>query len=209
MSVSSFSPPRIPAHQLRPGRHWYVTAVAIAVAMIVLSVALAVYRFNSAVDAVNTDNQWANGETVTLRLEPEREKAIWVMYPGMSPGPRCDITGPGDPALTEGTDVSLTFDETWDLVYTTDVQQAGDYTVTCSSQAVSRYAIGDSGGMFTFVGWLILAVLLSVLGIGICAVIVVVTAVRRRGHRKRLLAERLGSGGGCPARPGAAGAFGE
>lgn len=196
-------PPRIPASELRPGRHWYVTAAAIAVVLIVLGVATGVYRFNSVIDAVDTDDQFANGDTVTLRLEPESERTIWVKHPGRSPGPECDITGPGVPGLTDpGADVFLTRDETWMPLYTIDVPRAGDYTVTCSSQALSRYAIGDSGGIVAFVGGLVPAVLLPVLGIGICVAIVLVTAVRRNGHRKRLRAERHGSGGGHPAHPG-------
>ncbi|MFH8561704.1 hypothetical protein [Streptomyces sp. NPDC017988] len=182
-------PPRIPANELRPGRHWYVTAVASAVVLIALGVALAVYRINDAIDAVDTGRQFANGDTVTLRLEPEDEKSIWVKYPGRSPGPECDITGPGDPGLTDpGTDVFLTRDETWHLLYAIDVQRAGDYAVTCSSPALSRYAVGDPGGLVSLAGRLIPALALPVLGIGVCAAIVVVTAVRRRRHRKRLLA---------------------
>ncbi|MBE1535718.1 hypothetical protein [Actinomadura algeriensis] len=185
-------PPRIPAKELRPGRYWYFIAVAIAVVLIGLGLAIPAYRLNNATDAVDTDHQFANGDTVTLRLEPESEKAIWVKFPGRSPGPECDIVGQGDPGLIDpGTDVFLIRDESWYLLYTFDVPQAGDYKVTCSSKALSRYAIGDTGGLFTFVGGLISAVVLSILGMGIGVVIVILTAVRRRGHHKRL---RAGSG---------------
>ncbi|AQS65771.1 hypothetical protein [Streptomyces pactum] len=202
--MQSFPPPRIPANELRPGRHWYATAAAIAVLLSVLGVAIGVYRFNSAIDAVDTDNQFANGDTVTLRLEPESEKTIWVKYPGRSPGPECDVTGPGAPGLTDpGPDVFLTRDETWMPLATIDVPRAGDYTITCSSQALSRYAMGAPGGLVALAGRLVLAITLPVLGIGICAVIALVTAVRRRGHRKRLLAERHGSRGGHTAHPDA------
>ncbi|MFJ2593784.1 hypothetical protein [Streptomyces erythrochromogenes] len=133
----------------------------------------------------------ANGETVTLRLEPGSARTVWVKYPGRSPGPDCDITGPGAPGLDDpGADVFLTRDETWMPLYTIDVPRAGDYELTCSSQALSRYALGDSGGLVAFAGGLVPAVLLPVLGIGMCAVSVLVTALRRRGHRKRLLVER-------------------
>ncbi|MER6253901.1 hypothetical protein ABT224_21355 [Streptomyces sp. NPDC001584] len=123
--MQPFPSVEIPANELRPGRHWYATATAIAVLLIVVGAAIGVYRFNSAIDSVDTGHQFANGDTVTLRLEPGSEKAI---------------------------------------------------------------SIGDSGGFFAFAGWLILAVALPVLGIGICAVIVLVTAFRRGRHRRRLLA---------------------
>ncbi|WP_369273681.1 hypothetical protein AB5J55_30435 [Streptomyces sp. R11] len=188
--------PQIPANELRPGRHWYATAAAITVVLIVLGVAIGVYRFKSAIDAVDTVNQFANGDTVTLRLDPENEKAIWIKERGPSSDQACGITGPGDPRLTDpAIDVFLTRDETWNPLYTIAVPRAGDYQVTCTSQGPSRYAIGDIGGLVTFGGWLVLAILLPMLGISIGAAIVLVTAFRRRGHRKRLLAERCGSGG--------------
>ncbi|MFD6970336.1 hypothetical protein [Streptomyces sp. NPDC059949] len=204
------APPQIPANELRPGRHWYATAAAIAFVLIGLGVFVGVYRFTNVIDAVDTNHQFANGDTVVLRLEPESEKAIWIKDRGPSAAQECSITGPGDPGLTDaGIDVFLTRDASWNPLYAIDVSRAGDYEVTCSSQGASRYAIGDSGGMVGLVGGLILAVALAVLGIGICAVIVLVTAVRRRGHRKRLLAERHGSGGGHPVHPGPVPADGE
>ncbi|MFB8396830.1 hypothetical protein [Streptomyces yangpuensis] len=191
MSVQHFPPPQIPANELRPGRHWYATAATIAVVLIAIGVAIGVHQLNNVLGSVDTGRQFANGDTLTLRLEPGSEKTVWVKYPGESPGPACDITGPGAPRLDDpGADVFLTRDETWTPLHTIDAPQAGDYGITCSSQALSRYAVGDSGGLVTLAGRLILAVLLAVLGLGIGAVIVLVTALRRRGHRKRLLAER-------------------
>ncbi|MFD8448513.1 MULTISPECIES: hypothetical protein [Streptomyces] len=183
-------PPRTPtARELRPGRHWYLTAAAIAVVLTVLGVVIGAYRFNNLLDAVDTDHQFANGDTVTLRLDPENEQTIWAKYPGVSPGPECDIAGPGAPRLTDpGADLFTTYDETWTPVGTTDVTRAGDYTLTCSSRALSRYALGDSEGLISFAVDLIPAVLLAALGITTAAVITLVTALRRRAHRKHLLA---------------------
>lgn len=188
--MQTLPPPRTPTRkELRPGRHWYLTAAAIAVVLTALALILAVYRFNNLIDAVDTDHQFANGDTVTLRLDPDNEQTIWAKYPGVSPGPKCDITGPGDPRVTDpSADLFTTYDETWTPVGTTDVKQAGDYTVTCSSQALSRYALGDSGGIISFAVDLIPAVLLSALGITTATAITLVTAIRRRAHRKRLQA---------------------
>ncbi|MFI6808998.1 hypothetical protein ACIBO6_29015 [Streptomyces luteogriseus] len=196
-------PPQIAADELRPGRHWYATAAAIAVVLLVTGVAIGVYRFNNVIDAVDTGHEFANGDTVTLRLEPEHEKAIWIKERGPSSDQRCGITGPGDPGLTQpGIDVYLTRNETWNPLHTIRVPRAGDYKITCTSQEPSRYAIGGPGGLVSLGGWLILAALLPMLGLGIGATIALVTALRRRGHRKRLLAERHGLGGGHPAHLG-------
>lgn len=191
--MQSSPQPRIPARELRPGRHWYLTAVGVAVVLIVLGAILGVHQFAKAIDAVDTDDRFANGDALTLQLTPESQKTIWVKYPGPSPGPECGITGPGAPRLTEpGADVFLTRDETWTPLSTIEVSQAGDYAITCSSHALSRYAIGEAGGLVALAGWLVLAIALPALGIGVCAVIVLVAAVRRRRHRKRLTAERYG-----------------
>ncbi|MFD6225556.1 hypothetical protein ACFWFZ_01525 [Streptomyces sp. NPDC060232] len=185
------SPPlQIPANELRPGRHWYATAAAITVVLFVLGVAIGVYRFTDAFNAVDTEHRFANGDTVTLRLDPEHEKAIWIKERGPSPDQACDITGAADARLTDpGIDVFITRDASWNPLYSIHVARAGDYKITCTSQEPSQYAIGDPGGVVTLGGWLILAVLLPLLGLGVGAAITLITALRRRGHRKRLLSE--------------------
>lgn len=97
-------------------------------------------------EAVDTDHQFANDDTVILRIGPENGKTVRVTYPGRSPGPECDVTGPGAPGLTDpGADVFLTREETWTSLCTFDVPRAGDYKVTWPSRARSRYALGDYG----------------------------------------------------------------
>jgi len=187
--------PRIPASELRPGRHWYVTAAVSSVVSIVLGMVIAVHQFKSVIDAVDTGNRFAEGKTVTLRLDPDDEKAIWLEDRIGPSRPTCEISGPGDPALTSpGIDVFLTRDETWNPLYTIEVSQAGDYRITCDSERPSEFAIGDLGGLVALGGRLVLAVLLPLFGVGAGIAVVLITAFRRRGHHKRLLAERYGSG---------------
>ncbi|MGQ4487907.1 hypothetical protein ACN6LM_005121 [Streptomyces sp. SAS_281] len=187
-----FAPPQIPANELSPGRLWYAVAAVTTVALIVLGVVLGVYRFNNMVDAVDTDHQFANGDIFSLRLGPESERTIWIKDRGPSAAQDCNITGPGNPRLGgPGIDVFLTRDETWNPLYDIEASRTGNYKITCSSEGPSQYAIGKSGGIVTFLGGSILAVVLPVVGVSLGTVIVIVTAVRRRDHRKRLLAERL------------------
>ncbi|MFJ3084897.1 hypothetical protein [Streptomyces sp. NPDC086838] len=193
------APPPIPANELKPGRFWYAVAAGIAVALIALGAMVGVSRFNDVIDAVDTGHPFANGETVSVRLGPESDKTIWIKERGPSASQKCSITGPGDPGLGgPGIDFFLTRDATWNPLYDIDVKRSGTYELACSSDGPSQYAVGDRGGIVTFLGGAILAVVLPVLGIGIAAVIVLVTAIRRRAHRKRLVAERRDSG----AQPG-------
>ncbi|MFC8535437.1 hypothetical protein ACFUJY_15965 [Streptomyces sp. NPDC057249] len=186
------APPQIPANELRPGRFWYAVAAATALVLVVLGVLLGVHRFNDMVDAVDAEHPFVNDDTVSLRLGPESERTIWIRDRGPSDDQHCSITGPGELRLeSPGIDVFLTRDETWNPLYDIDVSQPGDYEITCSSEGPSWYAFGESGGIVTFLGGSILAVVLPVAGVGLGAVIVIVTAVRRRDHRKRLLAERF------------------
>ncbi|MFI7007780.1 hypothetical protein [Streptomyces sp. NPDC050145] len=203
MQISS-PPPRISANELRPGRRWYGVAAAVAFALIVLGAVIAVYRFSRVVDAVDTGHQFGKGDTVSLRLGPDSDRAIWVRDPpGPTPDQKCHITGPGEPRLTgPGIDVFHTRHEVWNPRYTIEVSRTGDYEVTCSSPDPDRYAIGDSGGYLAFGIGLVPAVLLPVLGVAVGAAITLVTAFRRSGHRKRLLAERRGVGAGRPLHPG-------
>ncbi|MFD3541388.1 hypothetical protein ACFWUQ_18090 [Streptomyces sp. NPDC058662] len=177
--------PRIPEHTIRPGRHWYATAAAIAVVLIALGLGIGAYGLKDVIGAVDTDRQFSDGGSVTLRLEPEHEKAIWIESRGPSPDQVCRITGPGDPRLTEpGIDVFLTRDETWNPLHGIRVSQAGEYEVTCTSDGPSQYAIGDAGGLVALGGRLGLAVLLPVLGVSVGAAVALVTAFRRRKSRQ-------------------------
>ncbi|MFJ9935913.1 hypothetical protein ACIRSJ_22690 [Streptomyces virginiae] len=188
MPVHPIPPPPIPANELLPSRHWYATAGAIAIVLIALGAVIGAFGFNNAIDSVDTDHAFANGDTVTLRLEPGGEKSIWVRDQEMGPSaPKCSITGPGGPRLADpGIDVFLTRDETWNPLYAIDVPRPDDYQITCSSDVPSKYAIGDSGGFLALAGWTVLAIALAALGITTCAVIILVTAFRRSRHRKQV-----------------------
>ncbi|MFE7410825.1 hypothetical protein [Streptomyces laurentii] len=216
MQPASPAPPAPPAppvpvasiapKDIRPGRHWYATAAAVALVLTVLSVVLGMNAVSGVADAVDDGDQFANGETVTVRLGPDSDKSVWISDPGPGFDSTCVITGPGDPKLTApGIDVFLTYDQTWNPRYAIEVTRTGDYALTCQAPEPARYALGKSGGFFSLAGRLMTAVLLAGFGLVACVVIVVVTALRRRGHRERLLAERhAAAAAGRPAHPGPA-----
>jgi hypothetical protein len=181
-----------------------VAAVVLPVVTTALGVVLGVHALGDAVDAVDTGHRFAGGDTVTLRLDPAHEKSIWIRDRGPSSRQSCDISGPGDPALTDpGIDVFLTREETWNPLFGIDVSQAGEYRVTCSSRGgPSQYALGDeAGGLLALGGRLFPALLLPVTGLFAGLVLALVTWLRRRGYRRRLSAARQGSGAGRPAEP--------
>lgn len=187
-------PPRIPANALRPGRYWYAVSAVIAVLLTVLGVVIGVLRFHDAMNAVDTDNQFADGGSLTLHLEAGSDKAIWIKERGPSPDQKCGITGPGDPGLSDpGIDVFLSRDAAWNPLYTIDAPRAGVYKITCSSRGPSRYAIGDTGSLVALTGRLLIGALLCVFGITTCIALIAVTAIRRDRHHTRLLAELYNS----------------
>ncbi|CAL9520835.1 hypothetical protein SUDANB120_03842 [Streptomyces sp. enrichment culture] len=191
MPVQPSPPPHIPADALRPGRRWYAAAGVTAVVLVVTGLLIGAFRLDGATGSVDTGRPFADGDVVTLRLEPGSDKAVWIKDREFGPAadPECSITGPGDPGLGEpGVDVFLTRGETWNPLHTIDVRRAGDHRITCTSDAQSAYAIGDSGGYVALAGRLVLAVAPVVLGLTACAAAVLVTAFRRSRHRKRLLA---------------------
>jgi hypothetical protein len=202
-------PPGTPAAKIRPGRHWYVTGSLITAVLILLGMAVGLSRLSAAVDAVDTGQRFGGGDTVTLRLTPGGTEEIWLKDDEF--GPRgtheCGITGPGGPVLRDPSiDMFVTWDEAWHPLYAIEVSQAGDYKVTCSPPGASpesaQYAFGNAGGFAGFLGGVVWAVALSALGVGVGAAVILVTAVRRRSHRRRLIAERGYLGGGHSAPPG-------
>ncbi|WP_146610522.1 MULTISPECIES: hypothetical protein [unclassified Streptomyces] len=192
-----FAPPQIPANELRPGRFWYAIAAAIVVVLAALGVVVGVYQFKSVTDAVDTHHRFADGDTVSLQLGPDSDKSIWIKNRGPSDDQKCGIAGPGDPSLGgPGIDFYWTRDETWNPLFALEVSQAGTYEVTCESKGPSQYAVGESGGFVEFMRGSVLAIVLPMCGFGIGLTIVIVVAVRRSDHRKRLRAERYGPGPG-------------
>ncbi|EGG49616.1 hypothetical protein SGM_0691 [Streptomyces griseoaurantiacus M045] len=203
VAMQPASAPWTPANAPRPGRRWYVAAAVLPVVTTALGVVLGVHALRDAVDAVDTGHRFAGGDTVTLRLDPAHGKSIWIRDRGPSSRQSCDISGPGESALTDpGIDVFLTRKETWNPLFGIDVSQAGEYRVTCSSRGgPSQYALGEAGGLLTLGGRLFPALLLPVVGLFAGLVLALVTGLRRRGHRRRLSAARPGSGAGRPAEP--------
>jgi hypothetical protein len=74
MQPTSPSGPRIPANELRPTRHGYVAAAAVAVVLIALGVAIGAYRIDKVVDAVETEHRFSSGDTVTVRSTPSTRR---------------------------------------------------------------------------------------------------------------------------------------
>ncbi|MFD7862461.1 hypothetical protein [Streptomyces sp. NPDC059783] len=197
--MQPYVPPRIPANHLRPARFWYAVAAVIAVALTAVGAVIGASWLTGTMNAVDTDHAFTNGRTVSLRLDPDHDKSIWIKDGSPGGEQKCSITGPGDPSLGKpGIDAFVTSDATWNPLFAITVRQTGTYEVTCSSDGYSHYAIGASGAITASTGELALALTLPVLGISIGAAVVIIVAVRRSTARKRLLAEHHGFGGRTP-----------
>ncbi|MQA85954.1 MAG: hypothetical protein GEV03_15335 [Streptosporangiales bacterium] len=205
------APIRVDPAELRPRRRWYVVAGAIAGVLVLAGVGGFAYGLATAVTEGDLGKRFRAGETVTVRLAPEPQPAIYVAESeGPAPDAECAVTSTsGGNARVSRPDYAFEVTRdgvSWDLRYVIDVTAAGNYQVVCRPSAgdvAATYRIGEAPRMARFFGGLFggLASLFVLPAIGVLAggVMVAVVAIRRNDHRRRLQADR--SGGPSPGYP--------
>ncbi len=197
-----YPPPRIHPSELRPRRGWYVVAAVLAGLMIIaggLGFALGILH---AVTSVKIGTRFTAGQHVTVTLNSDRRHAIYARVPdGYTPAypqATCQAAGPGTGFLplrrpTGGSGHITINGVTWQEVYVFDAPTAGRYGVTCQSQEVADFSVGDAWQTSRVIGGVVgglVALLLVPAGIVIGGFIAILVGVRRGRHRRRLLAER-------------------
>lgn len=107
-------------------------------------------------------------------------------------------TGASVPTRGGGAFTLTLNDEEWRSVASFEVERAGRYQVSCSSgsSVPVRLALGPRVRIFRGVAHVLGAIASAVVGLALAAVIIAVTAVRRRNHRLQLEATASGSGTG-------------
>lgn len=192
--------------RIRPGRVWYALGACAIVLGLVAGVLLIVSSINTMPSFTTTI------EADVTTPVPIDKAGEWSVYAGRPGGLDSDGKGscmirPPDGAGRPQTGqpngkVSFTRDSyQWYWLFTFTVDTPGTYELTCKGVGnVDRFAVGKSPNTAGFVGLLVGGILTLLAGLGIGLPLIIVTAVRRSGARRRL---RLGVvPGGPPGQPG-------
>lgn len=180
-------PLNVPAKDLRPRRVWYLVAALLGLVLAGVGTAFLVATVRTAVHSVDTARSFSSGDSQTFSFVEGKTKAIYVSQSGKArvdcriPGMRSgSITPPGSSfRITVGS-------RTWERVLEVKPGSSGDYTLTCTSQLPAEFALGDQPRVGAAIGNIAAAIGCFLAAFASVVTIVVVTAVRRSRHRRRL-----------------------
>ncbi|MFG2501518.1 hypothetical protein ACGFSB_25320 [Streptomyces sp. NPDC048441] len=198
-------PPRIDTRQLRPRRRWFVVAGVIAAVCVGIGIASFVLTLTSAVDSVDDGKAFTSGQSVTLRIGPDDDAAIYVHGPFVTRA-HCEIaSGPPDSAPRVTTpDSSFTVTRgsvEWERVFVIKTDTAADYRVLCDDpRGALTFAPGDDADFASFVGGILVTVVVPLVGLLAATGVAIIVGVRRGRHRRWLEAQAYYGYRGPPAR---------
>ena len=185
----SSPPPSVHAKDLRPRRVWYLVAALSGLVLAAAGAVLIVVTVRDAVDSIDTTRSFSSGESRTLHLTQGKTVVIYMSQPGHGQVD-CRIPGLAPGSMTEpGGSVRITLgSRTWERVFEVTPDAGGAYTLTCTSERPAEFAVGDKPHVGAMVGGIVAAIGCFLAAFLVSAAIVVVTAVRRSRHRRRLAA---------------------
>lgn len=187
-------PPRIDAGQLRPRRRWFVVAAVIAAVCVGIGVASFLLTLTSTVDSVEDDKAFTSGQSVALRIGPDDDAAIYVRSPFVTRA-RCEIASGPSGSAPRVTTPESTFTVTkgsveWKRVFVLKSDTVADYRVTCDDpRGALTFAPGDDADFASFVGGIVVTVVVPLLGLLAGSGIAIIVGVRRGRHRRWLEAQ--------------------
>lgn len=206
-------PPPIDAGQLRPRRRWFVVAGVIAAICVGIGIASFVLTLTSAVDSVDDGRAFESGQSVTLRIGPDDDAAIYVRSPFVARAHCKVVSGPSGsaPRVTtpDGTFTVSKGSAEWERVFVLKTDTDADYRVTCDDpRGVLTFAPGDDADFASFVGGIVVTVVVPALGLLAASGIAIIVGVRRGRHRRWLEAQAYYGYRGPPHPGGPAGPAG-
>lgn len=205
---ASYPPPRPGPHvdpsELRPRRRWYVIGAGVIVGLFATGVVGFLVMILTAVELPEFDAEVDGTDEVVFSLPaPEANGHRLSLYasPNGADPDACVLGTPEGEAEfgRSGTTHEVTAGaESWELVGETGNLEAGEYTLSCEGEEGTTYAVTHENvmdGVFSGVlGALGFAFVPPLLGLLLGVPILIVTAVRRDSHKRRLLGERLRGG---------------
>jgi hypothetical protein len=169
-----------------PKKLWLIIGAVLAVLGLIgvgIGVAMVVNVMNSEPTAEHT---FTAGESTTIHIDADSRKLIFANTDAAKHNLHCDVSSPD---VSSGVDInqydgSFTLNQ-WTAIFTVHVQQASDYTITCSGEPGDTFGVADD----VSVGGLVVGILCIVGGSGvtILGVIVLIIAAVVRSRRKKAL----------------------
>jgi hypothetical protein len=174
---------------LRPRRIWYLVAALLGLVLAGVGTGFVVVTVKNTLDSVDTARSFSSGEARTFGFVQGKTKAIYVSQSGEG-RVDCRIPGMQSGAITQP---DSTFritrgSRTWERVFEVKPGSSGDYTLTCTSERPAEFALGDEPKVGATIGGIAAGVGCFLAAFAATVTIVVVTAVRRSRHRRRLTA---------------------
>jgi len=186
--------------ELRPRRRWYAIGVATLLALVVSG---AIGFFTTLLPVLGQPEFDAEvhgaGEADFALAATEKDLHQLSLYVSPSGGaPQACVLrtpeGEREFSAPRATHEGHTNNGSWEMVGRIKGLEAGEYTLSCEGDEETTYSVTQQDLLddllFGFFGALGFAVLLPGLGVFVGATILIVTAVRRNSHKRRLLAER-------------------
>jgi hypothetical protein len=204
--VSPHPPPLVDAGELRPRRLWYWVGGVIILIGIIGGVVGFVLGLVNAVKLPEFSARFNDGGQGTFQVDQSGQTAragrAWQLYAttpmtNTEVAKVCTISGAGEASLgfPSYSHQVTSGGQTWNLVASIAIERPGRYTVSCRDGSGAEFAVayGNSGGGF-FAS--IVAVFAAgfgppIAGILIGGLIMIVTGMRRGGHKRRLMAQRM------------------
>ncbi|MEU2716021.1 serine/arginine repetitive matrix protein 2 [Streptomyces sp. NPDC007205] len=196
-------PPAIPARDLRPRRIWYLVAALLGLVLAGVGTAFIVVTVKNTVGSIDTAHSFSSGDARTFSFVQGETKAIYVSQSGQG-HVDCRIPEMRSGSMTQpGSTFRITVgSRTWDRVFEVKPGSSGDYTLTCTSELPAEFALGDRPRVGATIGSIAAAIGCFIAAFATAVTIIVVTAVRRSRHRRRLAAAWAPSPQWGPQPPG-------
>lgn len=185
---------------------WYVIGPGIFVLCCLLAVGIFIWTIY---DAFSGFTELGSGKT-TIQVTPDKDKTLYASKPStlaVASNVPCQVTGPGQSSFEPvfGSETLTKNGTKWYAVAHVHVTGQGSYSFSCTSPGGVRFAIGSKFSVGGLVGGIFAVVGIPIVGFLAGGVIVLVTALRRNGHKKRLLAAAAGPALAGPPGPWAGG----
>ncbi|WP_067604570.1 hypothetical protein [Nocardiopsis listeri] len=189
----------VDAREVRPGRGWFVIGALVIAGGIATAIVGFVLSLVSTVSIPEFEARVTSGQESSFTVaDPGFQLGLYSSSGGG--GRACVLLLPDggeagfdNPGYSHNVDTGA---ESWSLVGTYELSEAGEYTLSCSDgSTTTEFAVTDNGdggaeivrGVGSTLLW---ALVPSFLGLVIGLTIIITTAVRRGRFQRRLIAER-------------------